>query len=86
MKKSLVGIAALAAMFIVTPALAADLSRPVYTKAPPPPPPVFSWTGCYVGGNIGGVWAHKDWTNATPGGVIGQPIGSHDADSWLGRL
>ena len=24
-------------------------------KAPPPPPPAWSWTGFYVGGNIGGV-------------------------------
>ena len=26
-------------------------------KAPPPPAPVYSWTGCYVGGNGGGVGA-----------------------------
>jgi outer membrane immunogenic protein len=32
---------------------------PVY-KAPAP---VFSWTGCYLGGNIGDGWASKDWAN-----------------------
>ncbi len=42
------------------PAHAADLGRPVY-KAPPPaaapvPVPVFSWTGCYIGGHIGWGW------------------------------
>jgi outer membrane immunogenic protein len=38
---------------LATSAIAADL--PV--KAPPPPPaPVYAWTGCYIGGNIG--WAH----------------------------
>ena len=37
MKKSLGGIATLAAL-IATPVLAADLSRPMYSKAPPPPP------------------------------------------------
>src|SRR4029078_7062994 len=37
-------------------ALAADLRRPAYTP-PPPPPPVFSWTGFYIGGNLGGAWA-----------------------------
>jgi outer membrane immunogenic protein len=39
---------------------AADL--PV--KAPPlPPPPVFSWTGFYVGANIGGAWANNNLTD-----------------------
>src|SRR3954471_15594898 len=40
-------------------ATAADLgTRPLY-QPPPPPPPVFSWTGCYVGANVGGGWASK---------------------------
>jgi outer membrane immunogenic protein len=31
-------------------------------KAPPPPlPPPFSWTGCYIGGNIGAAWANSEW-------------------------
>ena len=50
------GVAALAFLAIPMAALAADLSvkaRP----APPPPPPPFSWTGFYIGGNLGGAWA-----------------------------
>jgi outer membrane immunogenic protein len=57
MKKILLTAAALAAL-VAGPALGADLSRPapVY-KAPPPPAPVYSWTGCYVGGGGGyGMW------------------------------
>jgi outer membrane immunogenic protein len=46
-------------------AMAADLSRaapaPVYTKAPMAP--LFTWTGFYVGGNLGGAWAHRDVTD-----------------------
>src|SRR6516162_2915113 len=48
-------------------AMAADLGRPapapVYTKAPPPVP-VFTWTGFYIGGNIGAAWAQHNWTDS----------------------
>jgi len=49
MKKLATAIAAIA--LIGTPAFAADMA----VKAPPPPPPapVYSWTGWYVGGNVG---------------------------------
>jgi len=46
------------------PAHAADLGRPTYKAAPPvvAPMPVFSWTGCYIGGHIGGGWGRKTAT------------------------
>jgi outer membrane immunogenic protein len=51
----LIGICA--AAFAAAPAIAADLPM----KAPPAPPPVlFSWTGFYIGANIGGKWATFD--------------------------
>jgi outer membrane immunogenic protein len=50
---------AAAAVGISRFAAAADL--PVQ-KAPPPPPP-FSWTGFYVGGNLGGAWAGHSLTD-----------------------
>jgi outer membrane immunogenic protein len=66
-------------------AVAADLRRPAYT--PPPPPPVFNWSGCYIGGYLGGAWNERDVIftdlgNSTfasfSGGIAGQR-GSH---SW----
>src|SRR6478735_3829296 len=54
MKKLLLACTALTLLFGGS-ALAADLRRPAYT--PPPPPPVYSWTGFYIGGNLGGAWA-----------------------------
>jgi outer membrane immunogenic protein len=54
MKKLLIAIIAGAA-FCGVPALAADMA----VKAPPPPPPpapVYSWTGFYVGGDVGALW------------------------------
>src|ERR1700757_2629298 len=50
---------------------AADVyARPRYAPPPPPPvyaPPPFSWTGFYLGGNIGGAWARRDVTDAVLG-------------------
>jgi outer membrane immunogenic protein len=72
-------VVAVAGLF-AAPAFAADL--PV--KAPyraPPPVAAFSWTGCYIGGNVGGLWARKEWTN-----VAGAAITSHDVDGWLGGV
>src|SRR5262249_30980351 len=44
-------------------ASAADIRARPAPYAPPSPvyaPPPFSWTGFYVGANIGGAWAHRD--------------------------
>jgi outer membrane immunogenic protein len=50
----------LAAVAMTGSAVAADMA-PRYTKAPPPAPiVVYNWTGCYIGGNIGGGWAKQD--------------------------
>src|SRR5262252_822231 len=42
---------------------AADLGAQPYVKTPPPPIPGFSWTGFYVGANIGGAWSSNRWTD-----------------------
>lgn len=54
MRKSAITLVMYAAMPVAF-AWAADM--PV--KAPPSPPAAtYSWTGCYVGANIGGIWEH----------------------------
>jgi len=62
MKKKLLLASAAAAAFTGS-AFAADLGR-----APPPPPyvpppPVFTWTGIYIGGQIGGAWGTGSLSN-----------------------
>ena len=66
MKKLALGSIAFAA-FAADPALAADMSpAPVYSKAAP----LYSWTGCYVGGHVGGVFSEDRST-----GVLGNSVG-----------
>ena len=54
--KQLLLVASLGFALTSGSALAADMA----VKAPPPPPlpPPFSWTGSYIGGEVGGVWAN----------------------------
>lgn len=56
MKKITLAVAA-ATMLLSGAASAADLAARPYTKAPPPLAPAFSWTGCYVGAQVG--WQGK---------------------------
>lgn len=70
MKRLWLVSAALAAQ-LASPAMAADWPpiQPTYTPpapatyAPPPPPAIYSWwTGCYLGGNLGGAWTRAFYT------------------------
>jgi len=61
---------AVAALALITPAGAADL-RPV-TKAPPAPViPPFTWTGCYIGGFVGGAWQEDTTFTDLGNGLFG---------------
>ena len=70
------------ALFIaaISTASAADLSRPVYTKAPPAPV-LFSWTGFYVGLNAGGKWLSNTDDTVTAGGTT--VTFSDNDSSWI---
>jgi outer membrane immunogenic protein len=53
-------------------------------------PPTLPWTGCYVGGHIGGAWARKEFSGVTASGelegfsfVQDMPGASLSADGWL---
>jgi outer membrane immunogenic protein len=37
---------------------------PVKAPPMPPPPPPFTWTGFYIGGNIGAAWAQTHWADS----------------------
>jgi outer membrane immunogenic protein len=54
-------LAAAAVVISSSFASAADLpARPVY-KAPVAAPVPYTWSGCYLGGNVGGGWTHDQW-------------------------
>jgi outer membrane immunogenic protein len=85
MKKILAATIGLA--LIAAPAMAADLAVKAPMYKAPPPVYVFSWTGCYVGGNVGGVWVHKDWIDHQVGTAnFGLSDGTHDPNSWIGGV
>ena len=81
-------------------ALAADIARgPPHPYVPqvyvPPPVPIPSWTGCYVGGNIGGAWSNIDLSGVSGasfsatssgfagGGQIGCDYNNWGPSSWV---
>jgi outer membrane immunogenic protein len=76
MRKSLLlGICA-SALFAGS-ALAADL--PLKAPPAPPPVPVFSWTGFYLGANIGGAWSSTTVTDQVTGANL-----STDNNGFIG--
>ena len=86
MKKFALGMFAAVAM--TGSAVAADMA-PRYAKAPPPAPVVvYNWTGCYIGGNIGGGWARttQERTESSASDWLFRPTnyGSSDGSDFVG--
>jgi outer membrane immunogenic protein len=72
MKRVFLGSVALVALSLGTSAaFAADRRVPAYTP-PPPPVPVYTWSGCYVGGSAGYSTGHSQHF-ATEGSTFNAP-------------
>ena len=89
-KCSLMLLAAAAIGLAAGQALAADLSRKAPSYLPPPP---YIWTGCYIGGNVGGAFGRVEVTDVASGGTVsannsgvagGGQIGcDYQMDAWV---
>ena len=65
MIKAIVGFAAIVAL-IETQALAADMAL----KAPPIPPQIYNWSGCHVGGTVGGAVGRSTYSGTPTGDFL----------------
>jgi outer membrane immunogenic protein len=62
---------------------AADLPARTYTKAPTVVP-VYNWTGCYIGVNVGGGSNRETYTNVNPNRLPNFDLGSERANGAMG--
>ena len=71
MKRLLLAGVSVFALIATSPARAADLPTTMPRKAPPiAPAPPFSWTGCYIGGNVGYDWGRKSISDVPSAGYL----------------
>jgi outer membrane immunogenic protein len=93
MKRLATAITAIA--LIGTPAFAADMAVKMPVKSPPPVrAPAYSWTGFYIGGNLGAAFGQHQWDPANnfgqpcfgcaPFGATGPLGASYDSTSFMG--
>jgi outer membrane immunogenic protein len=78
MKKLLLASLALAALAAVGPAIAADM--PFKARVYKAPPPVWSWTGFYIGGNVGYSWGRSRTVAMSCGDVLTCATGAAGAN------
>src|SRR5262249_52469672 len=76
--KKLLAIGATLAALSWHSATAADLSvgLPVYAPPRTVVAPLYSWTGCFIGANLGGGWAQKSFKDALTLASLGNHIAS----------
>jgi len=81
LKRALLGATALA--LLAGSASAADLATRYPVKAAPIPVQVFSWTGFYIGGNVGWGWADNSY-DYTPFGLPTFSYGLGSSNGFVG--
>src|SRR4029077_3435048 len=85
MKKILLALTVVAAL--TGSANAADLAARPYTKAPPPIAPVYSWTGFYIFGGVGGgIWDADSYAVSRPTGLPLTNTQRFGGDGWFGTV
>jgi outer membrane immunogenic protein len=77
-------IAAVVLALSATAAQGADLGAQPYTKAPIAAAPIYGWTGCYIGGNVGGGWDRQGYTNVNPLRLPNFDLGSEGNSGVVG--
>jgi outer membrane immunogenic protein len=87
MKSNIIGGLAISTLLIAGPltsALAADMA----VKAPPPPvaAPTYSWTGFYVGGNVGYSWGSPNSDYVFTDGSFAQTFAHSNALHFTGAI
>lgn len=80
--KKILGSIAVLALAMPLGAQAADLpaAAPAYKAPAIAPMPVYTWTGCYIGGHAGGAWEKA--TNSFDNGVFTENF-SYNPSSWI---
>lgn len=84
LKRALAGVSALA--LLGGAASAADLATKYPVKAVAPVVPVFSWTGFYIGGNVGWGWLNNDLTLSSPVFGASNTFSVGSANGFVGGL
>lgn len=66
MKKLVIYAGIAATTLVAAPAIAADIEvgapPPYYGRPLAPPPLMFTWTGCYLGGHLGGAFTNNEFS------------------------
>lgn len=84
LKRALLGATALA--LLAGSASAADLATRYPVKAAPIPVQTFSWTGFYIGGNVGWAWSSGNYDYTPFGSLVSYSYSPSDTNGFVGGL